>query len=213
VIDPPAPRPSTAAGGANGSASRVAPPRRSAPPPSRPPTRAPRAGGGPRRSRVLLAALALLAAIIVVVVVLVVRSGGSSPQSSVTSRSASSASARTSRRHRGRVGGALAPASVTVAVLNGTSVANLAHKVALQLGKVGFKPGNVATAANQTMTTTTVGYLPGQGPAAVLVAKQLKLGSGSVGPVDQSSQTVACPASPCTAQVVVTVGSDRASTP
>ncbi len=217
VLDPPAPRPATAAGGANGSAARAAPPRRSALPPSRPPGRAPGASsGGSRRSRPLLAALVLLAVIIVAVVLLVVRSGGSTPQSSATSRSASSAaSAGTTRPYGTRVAGAIAPASVTVAVLNGTSVAHLAHKVALQLGQVGFKQGNVATAANQTMTTTVVGYLPGQRPAALLVAKQLKLGSASVGPVDQSNQTVACPASstPCTAKVVVTVGSDRASTP
>ncbi len=216
VLDPPAPRPATAAGGANGSAARAAPPRRSALPPSRPPGRAPGASsGGSRRSRPLLAALVLLAVIIVAVVLLVVRSGGSTPQSSATSRSASSAASAGTTRHHRTLAGALAPASVTVAVLNGTSVAHLAHKVALQLGQVGFKQGNVATAANQTMTTTVVGYLPGQRPAALLVAKQLKLGSASVGPVDQSNQTVACPASstPCTAKVVVTVGSDRASTP
>jgi len=58
-----------------------------------------------------------------------------------------------------------------------------------------------------------VGYMPGHRSDALIVAKSLKLGSASVQPVDQSNKTVACPASstPCTAQVVVTVGSDLAN--
>jgi hypothetical protein len=104
---------------------------------------------------------------------------------------------------------------VTVAVLNGTSTANLAQSVATQLQKAGFKHGTIGNASDQTQTATVVGYMPGQRNAALVVARSLKLGSASVQPVDQSNKTVACPASSsaCTAQVVVAVGSDLASNP
>jgi hypothetical protein len=157
--------------------------------------------------------LSLLGIVAVVVVLLIVTSsGGSSSQSSSTT--AQNARAAATRRARTQRAAPLTPASVTVAVLNGTSISNLAHDVGQRLSAAGFKDGNLATAADQTETATVVGYLPGHKPAALLVAKSLKLGPASVQPVDQSNRTVACPASstPCAAQVVVTVGSDLAST-
>jgi hypothetical protein len=147
---------------------------------------------------------------VVVVVVILTSGSGSSGNSSSASVHPANASAQ-----RARSGRALAvnPAGVTVAVLNGTSTSNLAHNVGQQLGRAGFKEGSIATAVDQTQTATVVGYLPGHRAAALLVAKSLKLGSASVQPVDQSNRTVACPGSSCTAKVVVTVGSDLASTP
>ena len=147
----------------------------------------------------------------VVVALVATSSGGSSSQSSSTAAQQAKAAAT---RRAGTRRAAVTPASVTVAVLNGTSIANLAHDVGQRLGAAGFKEGALATAADQTETATVVGYLPGHKPAALLVAKSLKLGPASVQPVDQSNRTVACPASstPCAAQVVVTVGSDLAST-
>ena len=155
----------------------------------------------------------LLGVVAVVVILLVVTSGGGSSSSS----SSTPANATNASSHRTGSGQAAAvkPASVTVAVLNGTSTSNLAHDVGQRLGAAGYKEGTIATAADQTQTATVVGYLPGHRAAALLVAKSLKLGPASVQPVDQSNRTVACPASstPCAAKVVVTVGSDLASTP
>jgi hypothetical protein len=103
------------------------------------------------------------------------------------------------------------PSSVTVSVLNGTNVNQLAHKVAAVLVGKGYKQGNLFTAPNQTQTTTVVSYLPGAAnrTAALHVATALNLKSSAVQPIDSSTQQVACPpTSPCAANVVVTVGAD-----
>jgi Fe2+ transport system protein FeoA len=99
--------------------------------------------------------------------------------------------------------------TVTVAVLNGTSIAGLAHRISQRLVALGFVKGAVTTAADQTRTSTTVAYIPGARTQALAVARALKLGAASVAPVDQGTRTVACEGlSTCTASVMVTVGSD-----
>jgi hypothetical protein len=106
------------------------------------------------------------------------------------------------------------PASVTVAVLNGTATNQLAHRVATKLEGSGFKEGRIATAANQTETTTVVAYLPGaqNRTDALHVARALNLRPTAVRPIDQDSQQVACPPpGACNANVVVTVGADLAT--
>jgi LytR cell envelope-related transcriptional attenuator len=210
VIGPP---PSTAAGGANGGApdrlprAAAAPAGRPAGPPPRrtAPARTRRSGA----SRGFLIAGGLLGVVAVVAVLLVVTSGGSASHSATTAASTSNAP---QRAHRTRAA-PFTPSTVTVAVLNGTATANLAHQIALRLGSAGYKQGTIATASDQTETATVVGYLPGHRKDALAVAAALKLGSASVQPVDQSNQAVACPPpAPCTANVIVTVGSDLAST-
>jgi LytR cell envelope-related transcriptional attenuator len=154
-------------------------------------------------------AIGLLGVVAVVAVLLVVTSSGGSGHTASTAASTSNAPKPT---HRAR-SVPFKPASVTVAVLNGTATANLAHQIALRLGSAGFKPGAIATASDQTQTATVVGYLPGHRKAALAVAASLKLGSASVQPVNQSDQAVACPPpGACAANVIVTVGSDLAST-
>ncbi len=185
-------------------------PRRPASPPSR--TGSSSGGRSPMR-RGVIAVLALLGLIAVVVVVLVIASGGSPGHTNTAAGSGSAtAGAKTSQGRTTRAAATPAPSTVTVAVLNGTATPNLAHTIAGRLAAVGFKQGNVVTAADQTQTATVVGYLPHHRPDALIVARSLKLGPASVQPVDQSNQTVACPPSstPCSAQVVVTVGSDLA---
>ena len=106
------------------------------------------------------------------------------------------------------------PALVTVAVLNGTNTNQLAHHVADRLAAHGFKEGQIATASNQTLTSTVVGYLPGASNRtdALHVAKTLKLPRKTVVPVDDAAKAVACPPpASCTANVVVTVGSNLAT--
>jgi hypothetical protein len=146
----------------------------------------------------------------IVVVLLVLTSGGGSTKAS---NSSVTNNAQSGRHHRGHGGAALKPSAVMVVVLNGTSTPNLAHDITQQLADKGYKTGTPATATDQTESATVVGYAHGQRPAALLVAKSLKLGSASVQPVDQSAKAVACPqSSTCTAQVFVTIGADLAGT-
>jgi LytR cell envelope-related transcriptional attenuator len=235
VMSPPGPPPATAAGGANGGstgrtspppvAANAAPPRAAGQAPPRQPVRngaprpsapAPRRPARPPRSgaRGLVLALAGLAVVAAIVVALLVLTSGSSTNSHGSSSTAPISNAPTgkSRRRGGRARTAIKPSSVTVAVLNGTSTTNLAHDISVKLGSAGYKPGNIATATDQTQTATVVGYLPGHRAAALIVAKSLGLGPASVQAVAPSNQAVACPqTASCAAQVVVTVGSDLAS--
>ena len=75
---------------------------------------------------------------------------------------------------------------MTVAVLNGTTTANLAAAVSDKLSGKGFQQGATGNAANQTMATTIVGYQPGAPGAkndayAVAVALGLKADVGQAG--------------------------------
>ena len=102
---------------------------------------------------------------------------------------------------------------MTVAVLNGTTTANLAAAVSDKLSNKGFQQGATGNAANQTMASTIVGYLPGDQGAkndAYAVAVALGLKQAAVKPVSTASQSVACSGTPtnCPDQVIVTVGAD-----
>jgi hypothetical protein len=104
------------------------------------------------------------------------------------------------------------PAKVTVAVLNGTATPKLAGRTSHRLATAGYKPGTIATATDQTETTTVVAYLPGFRADAMRVAAALKRPATAVQPISQAAQAVACPPpAACTANVVVTVGADLAS--
>lgn len=158
---------------------------------------------GPTK-RWLSALLGVLLLAGVIAVLLVVTSGGG------TSHSAARGT-RNTNAPAARAG--FNPASVTVAVLNGTDVSQLAHRVEQKLARSGYKGGTVATAADQTHATSVVAYLPGYQSNAEHVASSLGLPTSAVQPVDQSARAIACPPpSACGASVVVTVGSDLAST-
>lgn len=215
--------------GANGSghdyAIAASPPPQAPPqaPPPRSPSRPSGVGGRPPlpplgspepgRSRfgrglALLAGVVVIAAVVVGLVI-ATSGGSSSPSSTRASRTTNAPKPR-----RPRVTAPFSASSVTVAVLNGTNVNQLAHRIAGQLTAVGYKEGNVLTGVNQSVTSTIVSYFPGavNRTDALHVATALKLGQSSVQPVDQSTQQVACQgATPCTANVVVTVGTDLAT--
>jgi hypothetical protein len=102
---------------------------------------------------------------------------------------------------------------VTVAVLNGTAVTHLAKDVSTKLSKAGYKQGTVANAAVQTHTDTIVAYRPDHKGAAIHVAKVLHVPQGSIQPADHDALGM-CSASAggsCSADVIVTVGTDLAS--
>lgn len=183
------------------SGGRTVPSRRPSPPPRGP---APRRRGVGRRLALLIGALIAVAAIAVLVVLTQSGGGRSHPSSSPTTNAPGPA------HHTAPA--AFNPASVTVAVLNGTATYHLAARVSGKLASGGYKPGTVKTASSQTQTATVVAYLPGFRNDAVHVATALNLGPAAVQPVDQNTQAVACPQpSPCTANVVVTVGADLAT--
>jgi hypothetical protein len=163
-----------------------------------------------RRLVPVLIALGALAAVVVALIV-ITSSGGSG-------RAAARNPARGATHHgRGSAASSAAPApgSVTVAVLNGTAVTNLAHDVAQRLALSGYKEGTIATAADQTHATTLVGYLPGHRADALVVAKALGLPATRVAPADSQATGVACSApagsNACAADVIVTVGTDLAA--
>jgi hypothetical protein len=152
-----------------------------------------------------LVALVLVAAIAVVLVVITGNKNSSSNSSGQVPTTNAPGTTKPA---------AFAPSAVTVAVLNGTSTNQLAHHVAAKLKGDGYREGRIATAANQTRTTTVVAYLPGakNRSDALHVATALHLRSTAVRAIDQGTQQVACPPpGACGANVVVTVGADLAT--
>jgi hypothetical protein len=179
--------------------------------------------GGRRISRGLIAAITVLVAVIAVVVVILLTGviGGSSNKNS---NQAAASQTSTAGKTKGKAKNAtkdkakgatvkIDPQTVTVAVLNGTTTANLAAAVSDKLSNKGFQQGSTGNAANQTMAATVVGYQPGDQGAkndAYAVAVALGLKSTAVKPVSTASQSVACSGTPtnCPDQVIVTVGAD-----
>ncbi len=213
AVPPPVPASATA-----GPAPQQAAPRQAAPAPRRVKIRP----GGPvppslslggtasrspaRRWLPVLLAVLLVGAIVAVLLVVTSAGGSNKARSSAGTPTTNAPSPATSARFK--------PSSVTVAVLNGTDVAQLAHRVAQKLQGTGYRKGAVQTAADQTHTSTIVAYVPGSRRDAVKVASALKLPTSSVQPADKSAQAVACPPpAACRANVIVTVGSDLSSTP
>jgi hypothetical protein len=94
------------------------------------------------------------------------------------------------------------PAQVTVAVLNGTTIAGLAAQVGEEARADGFTLGTVTNAAATDQDRSKVLYRSGQKNAARAVAD--RLGIHSTGPVDALSRELAG-----SFDVVVLVGADR----
>jgi hypothetical protein len=162
--------------------------------------------------RAFLVGLAvLIVAGVVVVAVVLSQSGGSASHTSGSSASSGSGTKSATHHTRRTSTAAVNPANVTVAILNGTTIPRLAHKVAAKLVPP-YREGSVVDAPDQTHTATIVAYLPGHRAAALAVARALGLRAAAVQAVDPSSENVACSgATPCTTDVVVTVGTDLAS--
>ena len=94
------------------------------------------------------------------------------------------------------------PSSVTVAVLNGTTVQGLAAKVGEEVSSAGFNPGTIGNAARIDQNRSEVLYSPGQQRAARAVAN--RLGIRTVRPVDAVNREIAG-----SFDAVVLVGADR----
>jgi len=94
------------------------------------------------------------------------------------------------------------PATVTVSVLNGTTVQGLAAQIGDQVEAGGFQLGNVTNATEQERAESVVLYTQGAKPDAVAVGRKLRISQTE--PIDPSTQALAGDAS-----VVVVVGNDR----
>ncbi|HWH94721.1 MAG TPA: LytR C-terminal domain-containing protein, partial [Baekduia sp.] len=104
---------------------------------------------------------------------------------------------------------ALKPGSYEVAVLNGTTVPNLARGVANRLQQTKYRIGNVTNAAAQDRSATLVEFAPGHRAEADSVAKAIDVGSDAIQPLSAGSKTIAGER----AAVVVTVGADQNTLP
>lgn len=163
----------------------------------------------PKRSRIgrviLALAVALIGAAVIAGVFVVLNNRGKSHKPA-KSQTAIGVPRRTNSRSV-----LVKPANVTVSVLNGTDQNGLALSVSNQLVAKGFRKGAITNAANQTQTTSIVGYsAPAYRADAIAVADTLKLRQTSVQLVNSSTKTIACSNSPlgCSSLVYVTAGSD-----
>ena len=134
----------------------------------------------------LLAAAVVIVAVLIFIATKVLGGGGSNPPRPVGPN----------------------PATVTVAVLNGTHATGLATQVAGRLAHLGFKQGVVGNALSHGHHYTLVGYVTPAGLAAAKeVAKDLgPAATTRVGPADAATVAIA-EAAGGQPQVVVTLGS------
>jgi hypothetical protein len=227
----PAPPPSTAAGGAPTpmpqipSVPRTSDPRGDTEPPRPAQTgtyAAPRRnygrGAEPRsswRRIVPVIAAVLVIAVIAVAAVLVLRhhhTKGTGAASVSQTHSSSTTISKTKSGKKAKRAVTVDPRTVTVAVLNGTMTSNLAADVSQKLSGLGFKQGKTTNFNSQSLTTTTIGYVPGDRSQALAVAKALKVKYSNVLKVNTTTRQLVCPATgACPDEVFVVLGADLAS--
>jgi len=130
-------------------------------------------------------------------------SDGGGNDSALTSN-AGGGSSGSSKSHHSHKAVALKPGSITVAVLNGTTVTGLAATFADKVEQAGFRRGNTNNALTQgQQAESVVEYSDGDIRAAQLVGK--KLGISQTEKIDPQTQTLAGDAT-----VTVIVGADKA---
>jgi hypothetical protein len=97
-------------------------------------------------------------------------------------------------------------ASITVSVLNGTTVTGLARQASNKIAAKGYREGVVTNdTTNQQRPLTQIFYEPNGKAAALDVAKILGVRAGNVKPMDPNARVAAD-----RAQVAVFVGNDKA---
>ncbi len=94
------------------------------------------------------------------------------------------------------------PGSVTVAVLNGTTVPGLAATLSDEISAAGFKVGTITNFSDQQLAESVVQYASGHEAEARAVSR--KLGITQREPVNPSSQALAGDAT-----VIVIAGADK----
>jgi hypothetical protein len=106
------------------------------------------------------------------------------------------------RPRRGRGGGAVNPASVTVAVLNGTTVPGLAATLSDEVTAAGFNVGTITNFSDQQLAESVVQYTPGHEREAAAVSRRLKISQREA--TNPTSQELAGDAT-----VIVIAGADK----
>jgi hypothetical protein len=124
--------------------------------------------------------------------------GGGEPQS----RQAAPAEQSQEQGSQGGRAAGVDPGTVTVAVLNGTTVQGLAAQVADRVESSGFTIGTIANGSDQNRAESVVLFAPGKEREAAAVSR--RLGIAQREPVDPASQGLAGDAT-----VVVVAGSDK----
>jgi len=99
-------------------------------------------------------------------------------------------------------GAAIDPGSVTVAVLNGTTVPGLAATLSDQVSAAGFKVGTITNFSDQQLAESVVQYAPGHQAEAKAVSR--RTGITQREPVNPSSRALAGDAT-----VIVIAGADK----
>lgn len=94
------------------------------------------------------------------------------------------------------------PSSVTVSILNGTTVPGLAAQIGDSIQSFGFQLGNVTNSSNQQRAESVVLYRRGHAREAALVGRKLHVAQREA--IDPQSQALAGDAT-----VVVVVGGDK----
>ncbi|MBV9214076.1 MAG: LytR C-terminal domain-containing protein [Actinobacteria bacterium] len=158
----------------------------------------------PRTLMLIVAALVVIGVGAAFAVIVLTDTGGSTTASQSASTSKPAAAAHHKRKHRS-FPPAIDPSTVTVAVLNGTSVPGLAAKIGSRIQASGFKLGNVTNAARAGQRTeSVVMFKSGANRQARAVAR--KIGISQIEPIDTPSSSLSGAAS-----VVVVVGADQAT--
>jgi hypothetical protein len=102
-----------------------------------------------------------------------------------------------------RDGAAVKPGSVTVAVLNGTTVPHLAAALSDEIAAAGFKKGTINDYSDKQLAESVVQYAPGHEADARAVGR--RLGISERGPVTPDSRALAADET-----VIVIAGADKA---
>ena len=97
---------------------------------------------------------------------------------------------------------AIDPSTVTVAVLNGTTVPGLAARVSDEVQTAGFEVGTVANSSDQQRAESVILFAPGHEREAAAVSRRLDIAQRE--PIDAATQGLAGDAT-----VVVVTGADR----
>lgn len=105
-------------------------------------------------------------------------------------------------RATGRKPAAINPSSVTVSVLNGTTVPGLAAQIGDRIGSLGFKLGNVTNSSDQQRAESVVLFAPGAAREASFVGRKLSIAQRE--PIDPQSRALAGDA-----RIVVITGADK----
>jgi hypothetical protein len=100
-------------------------------------------------------------------------------------------------------GAPIKPGTVTVAVLNGTTVPGLAAKLRDQIAAAGFQKGPINVFSDQQLAESVVEYAPGREAEARLVGR--RVGISQRAPVTANSRDLAGDAT-----VIVIAGADKA---